>query len=79
MKKDPRYDWRTVFLANSGGLSSKRIISIFGMLTCIVIFIVAFITGKDVPEFGDAILIACISLYGVDKIPNFRSRNEQDI
>ena len=76
MEIKSKFDWRTIFIANSGGLSSKRIISIFGMLTCIGIFIAAFITGKDVPEFGDAILISCISLYGVDKIPNFRSKNE---
>lgn len=66
-----RYDWRTIFLRNSGGLSSKRILSIIGFLTCVGVFIAAFILDKEVPEFGDTLLICCISLYGVEAIPNF--------
>lgn len=70
-KKDPRFDWRTIFLKDSGGLSSKRILSILGFITCVIIFIVSFITQKDVPEFGEVIFIGCISLYGIDTVPNF--------
>lgn len=66
-----RYDWRTIFLRNSGGLSSKRLLSIIGFLTCVGIFIAAFILDKEVPEFGDILLICCISLYGVEAFPNF--------
>jgi len=69
--KDPRFDWRTIFLKNSGGISSKRIISIIGVLACVIVFIAAFITGKQVPEFGDTLLIGCLSLYGIESIPNF--------
>jgi hypothetical protein len=47
--KDNRFDWRTIFLANSGGLSSKRILGVFGFLTCIGLMIAAFIMEKDVP------------------------------
>ena len=70
-EKDPRFDWRTLFLKNSGGISSKRVLSIIGVLACIAVFIAAFITDKQVPEFGDMLLIGCISLYGVDVIPDF--------
>lgn len=64
-------DWKTIFFKNSGGFSSKRILSVVGFLTCVVVFIAAFILDKEVPEFGETLLICCISLYGVEAIPNF--------
>lgn len=73
--KDPRFDWRTIFLKNSGGLSSKRILSIIGFLTCVGLLIASFILEKEVPEFAETMLICCVSLYGVDSIPNFWSKN----
>lgn len=70
-RRDPRFDWHTLFLKNSGGLSSKRLLAIIGFVVCIVIFIVGFITEKDIPDFGETLLICCVSLYGVDVIPNW--------
>jgi len=69
-----KFDWKTIFVRNSGGFSSKRILSIIGFLTCVVVFVIAFIQGKEVPEFGETILICCVSLYGVEAIPNFWSK-----
>lgn len=68
------FDWKTIFLKNSGGFSSKRILSVVGFLTCVGIFIASFITEKDIPEFGEILLICSISLYGVETIPNFWSK-----
>ena len=62
---------KTFFLKNSGGYSSKRLLSIIGFLTCICIFIAAFILDKEVPEYGDILLICSVSLFGVEVIPNF--------
>ena len=73
IKKIPT--WYTIFQKNSGGFSSKRILSIIGVITCIGIFIAAFILEKDVPEFGETLLMGCISLYGIDKIPNFWTKS----
>ena len=64
------FDWRTMFLKNSGGLSSKRVLGVLGIITCIIVFIAAFIFEKEVPEFGEFLLICCVSLYGVELIPN---------
>lgn len=75
MDNTNKYDLRTIFLKNSGGLSSKRILSIIGILTCVGIFIASFITEKPVPEFGNMLLISCISLYGVEKIPDFKPKS----
>lgn len=69
--KNPRYDWRTVFLKNSGGFSSKRLLSVIGFLTCIVLLIASFILERPVPDFAEVMLICCVSLYGVDTIPSF--------
>lgn len=67
--------WYTIFQKTSGGLSSKRILSVLGILACIIIFIVAFILEKDVPEFGETLLIGMISLYGIDKVPTFWTKS----
>ena len=78
MKKKPIKPvpkWYTIFQKNSGGLSSKRILSVLGILTCIIIFVAAFILQKDVPEFGETLLICMISLYGIDKVPTFWTKN----
>jgi len=80
MQKDMRNSyknipsWYTIFQKTSGGLSSKRILSVIGILSCIIIFIISFILEKDVPEFGETLLMGCISLYGIDKIPSFWSK-----
>ena len=73
-KKDPKFDWRTIFIRNSGGFSSKRILSVIGFLTCVGILIAAFITQKEVPDFAEIMLVCCISLYGIDVVPNFWSK-----
>jgi len=42
-KKDSRFDWRTIFLRNSGGISSKRVLAMLGVFTCLGILIAAYI------------------------------------
>ena len=74
-QKNKLPSWYTIFLKNSGGFSSKRILSIIGFLTCVSLLIAAFILDKQVPEFGETLLICCISLYGVDAIPNFWTKS----
>ena len=74
-KPNSKFDWKTIFQKNSGGFSSKRILSVIGFLTCVIVFVAAFITGKEVPEFGEVIFIGCISLYGIDTVPNFWSKS----
>lgn len=67
-KKDPRFDWKTIFLRDSGGLSSKRILGIIGFLTCVIVFIIAFFTDFVIPEFGELLLTVSASLVGLDSI-----------
>ena len=71
---DSKIKFISLFLKNSGGLSSKRVLAIIGVLTCVGVFIAAFVLDKQVPEFGEILLISCISLYGVEVIPNFWSK-----
>lgn len=63
--------WKTIFLKDSNGFSSKRILAVLGFFICCAIFIAGFITGKEIPEFGEVLLICSISLYGTEMIPNF--------
>lgn len=74
-EKYSRFDWRTIFLKNSGGISSKRVIALVGVSICFGLLIAAFITQKDIPDFAEIIFIGCLSLYGVDIIPNFWTKS----
>lgn len=65
-----KISWITIFMKNSGGLSSKRILSIIGVLSCVGVFLAAFICNKEVPEYGNILLIGSLSLYGVEIIPD---------
>lgn len=69
-----KFDLRTMFLANSGGLSSKRILGVIGFLVCIGLLIFAFILEKEVPSFADMVLVASSSLIGVDSFKNIFSK-----
>ena len=66
--------WLSIFLKNSGGISSKRVIAILGCFVCFGLLVASFILQKPVPEFGNIIFIGCLSLYGVEKIPDFISK-----
>ena len=66
---------KTFFLKNSNGYSSKRLLSIIGFLTCIGIFVAAFILDKEVPEYGDILLICSVSLFGIEVLPTFGKKS----
>lgn len=65
-KISPKAALKTMFFANSGGYSSKRVAGLLGWLVALGVFIAAFIFQKDVPGFGDMILVASTSLLGLD-------------
>lgn len=69
-EKYSRFDWRTIFLKNSGGISSKRVLAIIGTFICFGILIAAYIQQKEIPEFANVVFIGCLSLYGIDVLPN---------
>ena len=61
-------NWKTIFFANSGGFSSKRVCGVVGWLCCLIILGVSFIYDKQVNEFADYVLITSASLLGVDSL-----------
>lgn len=69
-----KISWKTIFMAKSGGFSSKRICGIVGFFVCIGIFIAAFIMNREVPTFGDMIIVTSASLIGVDAFRGIFSR-----
>lgn len=73
--KDPRFDLRTIFLANSGGLSSKRIIGVLGFAICVGLLIAGFIVEKEIPEFADMVIITSSSLLGLDSFRGLFTRS----
>ena len=67
-KKQNKIPLVSMFLSNSGGLSSKRILGILGFLICCIIFICGFTFSKEIPEYGDILLITSASLCGLDSV-----------
>ena len=61
-----KISWKSIFIARSGGFSSKRIAGILGWIVCLVIFIFAFILEKEIPTFADMVIVASSSLLGID-------------
>ena len=59
---------KTIFLHNSGGYSSKRVLGVIGFLICCIIFILGFIFNKEIPEFGELLVTVSASLVGLDSI-----------
>ena len=74
-----RFDWRTIFLKNSGGISSKRVIAIFGVLICFGLLIAGFIMEKTIPDFAEIVFIGCLSLYGVEMLPVWNKSKSDEI
>lgn len=67
-EKDPRFDWRTIFLQKSGGISSKRVCGVVSLFVCLGVYIAGFILQKDIPEYGELIAILAASLLGLDSV-----------
>lgn len=63
-----KIELKTIFLKNSGGFSSKRVLGVLGFITCIIIFILGFIFNKEIPEFGELLMTVSASLVGLDSI-----------
>lgn len=68
---------KSIFQANSGGLSSKRVCGVLGWLVCLVLFVWAFIANKQVPDFGDFVIIASSSMLGIDSLSNMFTKSVQ--
>lgn len=69
-KLTTKTSWKTIFFANSGGFSSKRICGILAWIVVLVVFVAGFITQKEIPEFGDLVIITSASLLGIDSVAN---------
>lgn len=74
-KRDFRFDWRTIFLKDSGGISSKRVMGILGWLVVLGILIAGFICEKEIPQFAEMISIISASLLGLDSITSIWTKN----
>lgn len=68
MNKNKNFGWKTIFQANSGGFSSKRVFGAIGMLICLVLLTAAFIMDKEVPDFAELVYITSASLLGLDNV-----------
>ena len=63
-----KINWKTIFQANSGGFSSKRVFGALGMLICLGLLIAGFITEKPIPDFAELIYVTSASLLGLDNV-----------
>ena len=68
------FSWKTIFQANSGGFSSKRVFGALGMMICLLLLIAAFITEKPLPDFTEIVYITSASLLGLDNVTGIFSK-----
>ena len=68
----------SIFLAKSGGLSSKRVAGILGFTSCIIILFLGFYFKQEIDEFADYVLITSASLLGVDSISNIFTKGNRN-
>lgn len=70
-----RIDWRTIFMKNSGGFSSKRIMGVIGWIVSLGLLICGFILEKDIPQFAELIAVTSASLLGIDCVTSIWTKN----
>ena len=73
-----RYNWKTIFVANSGGLSSKRVCGVLGWMVCLALLIISYIQQQEVNEFADYVLITSASLLGVDSLAGIFTKTDRN-
>lgn len=70
----PNKSWKiplkSIFLAKSGGYSSKRICGVIGWLVAMFCFIWCVINGTSAPDFATELVAGCVALLGVDSVSN---------
>lgn len=71
---NPHANWQSIFMAKSGGFSSKRIAGFIGFFVCVGLLIAAFILEREVPTFGDMVIVTSASLLGLDSFRGIFSR-----
>ena len=63
-----KFSWKSIFQANSGGFSSKRICGVVGWIVAMFCFVWCVITGSAAPDFSVELVGGCVALLGVDKL-----------
>lgn len=61
-------NFKSIFLATKGSISSKRVCGVIGWFVCVGILIYCTVMVIQAPVFADAVLIATAALLGVDSI-----------
>ena len=70
-----KFNWRTIFQANSGGFSSKRVFGALGMLICLGILVAAVIMERPIPDFAELVYVTSASLLGLDNVTDIFKKN----
>ena len=63
-----KFSWKTIFQANSGGFSSKRVFGALGMITCLGLLIASFVLERSIPDFAELVYVTSASLLGLDNV-----------
>ena len=68
---------RTIFQANSGDLSSKRVCGVFGFVVVLGISIACTCLNTQAPQIVEDVIYASVALLGVDSITGIWKNKEQ--
>lgn len=69
---------KSIFLAQQGSISSKRICGVLGWFVCLGVLVYCTIMVIQAPVMIDTIIISSTALLGVDSITNIWKKPQQN-
>ena len=75
MKQKFWSNFKSIFLATKGSISSKRVCGVLGWLVSLGVLLYCTILTVQAPVFADSVLFATAALLGVDSITSIWKDN----
>lgn len=69
-------NFKSIFLATKGSISSKRVCGVIGWLACVGVLVYCTTLAIQAPMFADSVLFATAALLGVDSITSIWKSHE---
>lgn len=78
MKQKFWSNFKSIFLATKGSISSKRVCGVLGWLACVGVLLYCTFLTVQAPVFADSVLFATAALLGVDSVTSIWKNNKKE-
>ena len=65
----------SIFRADKGSLSSKRVCGVLGWVVVLICYCYAVVADKEIPQMGE-LIAACVALLGIDSVGKIFTNNK---